>query len=593
MPDARDQTSDFALRDLKIISEFVHLVSESFKLAGLPEDEALVSTRRAISQIEQTAETVETFIEFLETLKSRYVKAFSEVVGRPVARLLIAPIPPYLEPALPWIVSDFPEVVLADNHRAGEVIAGRTCRSMADALAAPEGFDAYFLGTITSRFASFFRDQFPPLQTIGVWELRQNELAVPALAMRQGHATEVLEAIDLAGAPVLVLTTFIDVTLLSTYQALAEKGFNVIFLTRHSHSTDSPVNKASSQSFSGFHLFQLNFAEMVEVLKTNKRAPVIINYQRLFSINRDMRDCLYLMAYSVALVKLTSANTIIHLYDLYNLCLSGFSMEAPLFRLYEAMLLAADAILCNSDPLDVFEKYLPSGKPVISLLRYPPRSQATAKAEEGPFTIVMITGFLGEHDDPTRMTERAVRSLLGQGAHVHYYSNNARAKEFKQLADGEFPGQFHLHDPIADQSELVQEISRYDVGWLVIDMRPFTGLEVHFSSPFAKDLGRIFHLVSFATAGLLYGAAGLPIFLQKESYVSRLCTAGAAFALELTEDGDLVGGRAPIDQVDWARARALAFEARETFFMDQHIAKLSSHLKDLSRSNLTLSDGTA
>jgi hypothetical protein len=564
------------------MSEFVCLVSESFKLAGLSEEEALISTRRAISEIEQTAETIETFIEFLERLQSRYAQTFSEVVGRPVARLLIAPIPPYLEPALPWIVADFPEVVFADNHRAGESIAGQICTSMADALAAPEGFDAYFLGTITSRFSSFFRDQFPPLLTIGIWELRQNKISAFALTNRAGQAKEVLETIDIAGAPVLVLTTYVDVTLLSTYQALAEEGFDVIFLTRHSHSTGSPINKATAQSFAGFHKFHLNFSDMVEVLQTNKRAPIIINYQRLFSTNLDMRYCLLLMAYSLSLIKLSSSNTILHLYDLYNVCLRGFSVETPVFRLYEAMILEADAILCNSDTFDVFKKYVPRGKPIIPLLRYPPRSPVLAKAEKGPFSIAMITGFLGEHGDPTRMTEKAVRSLLRQGAHIHYYSNDPKALTFQRQAEVEYPDQFHLHPPIAIQSELVRDISRYDAGWFVIDMRPFSNLDANYVTPFARRLARMFDLSCCGTAGLLYGAAGLPIFTYRQSYISRLYATGAAFEVDLTEDGDLVGGRAPIEEVDWQHARARAFEARETFFMDQHISKLSSCLKDFS-----------
>jgi hypothetical protein len=257
-------------------------------------------------------------------------------------------------------------------------------------------------------------------------------------------------------------------------------------------------------------------------------------------------------------------------------------MEAPVFKLYEAMLSEANAIICNSDPFDVFDKYIQSGKPIIPLLRYPPRSESLAKAEKAPFSIAMITGFLGEHDDPTRMTEKAVRSLLRQGAHIHYYSKDPKALTFQRQAQQDYPGLFHLHPPIAIQSELVREISRYDAGWFVINMWPFSNLEANYVTPFARNLARVFNLSCCGTAGLLYGAAGLPIFTYRHSYVSRLYAAGAAFEVELTEDGDLVGGRVPIDEVNWAQARARASKARESFFMDQHIAPLSACLTALS-----------
>ena len=276
------------------------------------------------------------------------------------------------------------------------------------------------------------------------------------------------------------------------------------------------------------------------------------------------------------------STTVLHLYDLYNVCVSGFEIEDKVFKLYAAMIAEADAVLVNSEPFGAFEPFAAQGKSIISLLRYPPSSPARSRPPPGAFRIVMITGFLGEHDDPTRRTEKAVRRLLGQGAHIHYFSQDEKAQRFSQMARTEFPQQFHLHRPILVQSELVSEISRYDAGWAVVDMRPFSDLDANFSTSFAQELARKFVFSSFPTAGLLYAAAGLPIFANPESYIIQACAEGVVIPVELTEDGDLSGGRIAYEEMDWESARKKAFRARESFFMDRHISVLSSYLTKAS-----------
>ncbi len=562
--------------------EFVGYVADALEGIGYAKDLAAQSAKSFVSEVEQTAETTTGLTALFEALKTQLPEVFSEIIGEPVRRVLVSPAPVYLERALEILAEDFPDLVIADNFRAGEVICGRVCVPLSEALADPLGFDAYLLGTIRSRYSRYFRSLLPRDRTIGLWELRlQSESRLQKLAPKR-DAAELLAAIAAAKRPVVILSTFMDVTLISTYYALAQAGFDVLFAIRHGHLEVASFEKAPVPELEGLSYFHLTFSEMMEVVTKNRRAPVIVNYQRIFSSNMDLNDCLPLFSYTQALMRIISAKSIVQLYDIYNVCLSGFETEAKALKLYHSMLEAADGILVNSDPFDVFDRYIDKKTRVVSLLRFPPRAPALERPKPGPFRIVMITGFLGEYNDPSRATRKAVRSLLAQGLHIHYYSNVPEAVAFNEEAARDFPGLFHLHEPILKQADLVAEISQYDAGWFVVQTRVMAGLDVHFSAPFAKELARMFNASCCGTAPLYYGAAGLPIFTYQNSYVARIAALGSTFDVVLTEDGDLAEGRVSLDGIDWQAVRARSYAARARFFMDENIGPLAACLDDFT-----------
>lgn len=562
--------------------EFVGHVANALEDIGYARDLAVQSAKRFVSEVDQTAETSTGLTALFEALKTQLPELFSEIIGEPVRRVLVSPAPVYLERALEILAEDFPDLVIADNLRAGEVICGRVCVPLSEALADPLGFDAYVLGTIRSRYSRYFRNLLPQDRTIGLWELRlQSERRLQKLASKR-DVVNLLAAIAAAKRPVVILSTFLDVTLISTYQALAQAGFDVLFAIRHGHLEVASFGTAPVPELEGLSYFHLTFSEMIDFVTKNKRAPVVVNYQRIFSSNMDLNDCLPLFSYTQALLRMISAKSIVQLYDIYNVCLSGFETESKALKLYHSMLESADGILVNSDPFDVFDRYIDKRTRVVSLLRYPPRAPALERPKPGPFRIVMITGFLGEHNDQSRMTRKAVRRLLAQGLHIHYYSNSPEALVFNEEAERDFSGLFHLHDPILKQEDLVEEISQYDAGWFVVQMGGMAGLDVHFSSPFAKELARMFNDSCCGTAPLYYGAAGLPIFTYQNSYVARIAVPGSTFDVVLTEDGDLAEGRVPVEEIDWQAARARSYAARARFFMDENIGPLAACLDDFT-----------
>ena len=552
---------------------FQRRVSEALAQSGGTGPDLAAQARRAISEIEQTMETGESLRHLVETLGPHLKTVAERAVGRAVESLLIAPVPPYLEPLLPVFLAAFPKVVLADNFRAGQTIGGQFCAPLSQALEMEH--DAYFLGTITSRYAKFFRDQFPPDRTLGVWEMRCH--GADFLPQDDGRRLEaLLAAIGAAARPLVFLTAYPDATMVATLRALQDQGHDVFVVSRRPISEAAPANTASLASLGGVHACRLDFGEMLALLRRNRRAPVILNYQRFFASNLDMRNTLFLMAYSLAVLQTARAQRVLHLYDVYNVCTDGFADEAAVVGLYRAMIETADGVLVNSDPFDALDVFEKAGKPVLGFLRYAPRSELLPRTDQTGLHIAMITGFLGEHGDPTRRTQKAVLSLLKQGAHIHYYSDDPVAKAFHADLDADLRPRFQLHTPISDQAKLVREISQFDLGWFVVDMAPFSNLEGHFSSDFGRRLAEIFPKSSFGTAALYYGAAGLPTVMAQGCYALRLFADGAAIAVTLTEDGDLAGSNPLLAQVDLVAARAAL--APDQFVVDAHIARLCGWL---------------
>jgi hypothetical protein len=154
------------------MDSFISSVVDVLISAGIDATSAKMQACRAVSEIEQTMEDEETLRSLFERIGPSLREACEAAVGTRIDRMLIAPIPRYLEPFLPRFIEVMPEVVLADNSRAGQEICGYQCISLGDALASP--YDAYFLGTFMGHLAKFFLDQFPIPKTIGTWELRMH-----------------------------------------------------------------------------------------------------------------------------------------------------------------------------------------------------------------------------------------------------------------------------------------------------------------------------------------------------------------------------------------------------------------------------------
>jgi len=563
-----------------IVESFACYVADALVDAGLDASSASEQARRAISEIEQTMEDEETLVALFEQIGMRLRQAFEAVVGGPVDRILIAPVPRYLESSLPYLIRAIPEVVLGDNFRAGEQICEHQCVNLADALSRP--YDAYFLGTVVSHWAKFFRDQFPPGKTVGAWELRCKVHESERDSQTQ-KVKKLLMQLNNAAAPVIFLSGYVDVTLLPTLLALNDRGRDVFVILRR------PLNAAGAIAQDlitnkKLVIIQLSFHEMLSMLNTNSITPVIVNYQRFFPSHWDIKNTLYLFAYTIAILHTSKSRSVLHLYDIYNVCTKGFEWEREAIHLYHLMLMSSGGILVNSDTMGVFDRFESVGKPVLSFLRYAPTIKRIPRIANNELNLVCVTGFLGEHDDPTRATDKALTSLLRRGFHVHYYSNNSLAKRFKLGLREECQARFHLHAPIMDQAALVREISQYDAGWLGIDLQSLNCLERHFSLDFGKKLASVFPSVTCATAALYYGAAGLPVFATAGTYYLKLFGPDSVWPIMLTKEGDIANQEQTFSQIDFAFAKKQVLPER--FTIEQHIEKLDRWLQQFSQKKI-------
>ena len=565
-----------------MIDSFISSVVDALTSIGFDISSAKMQSYRAVGEIEQTMEDTdgEELTSLLERIEPSLRGACEAILGAPIEHMLVAPIPQYLEPILPQLIQAFPRVVLADNFRVGQQICGQRCISLTDALETQ--YDAYFLGTFMCHLAKFFRNQFPLAKTIDTWALRAHAHTLSGSA-RTPQSEKLLAQVNSVPFPIIFLTAYLDATMIPTLLALKDRGRELFVVVRRPL-RNSGAAVQDTVVLDSLSIFRLNFHEMLDLLEHNVSAPVVVNYQRFFASNWDVKNTIFLYAYSIAILNAIKSRKILHLYDIYNACAHGFECADKAGHLYHKMLIAADGILINSETLGVFDEFDFGGKPILSFLRYAPKVEPLPRVAHGGKHIVCITGFLGEHDDPTRATSKAIRSLLLRGFHIHYYSDDLKSKAFGNDLPAEDLDRFHLYAPISDQAALVQEISQYDAGWLGIDVRPVMGLERHYSSEFGKKLASVFAATSCATAALYYGAAGLPVFVTEGYYPLKLFGKHAGLPVRLTTDGDIADQEQTFSRIDLAAAKRAV--VRERFMIDQHIEKLDRWLDQFSQQKI-------
>ena len=78
-------------------------------------------------------------LRLLKTYKDGVAKLFSRIAGRQVSRLAIAPCSEALADLLPAFIAAFDDVLLVDNFKAGQVIAGRDRCAPAEPAERPDG----------------------------------------------------------------------------------------------------------------------------------------------------------------------------------------------------------------------------------------------------------------------------------------------------------------------------------------------------------------------------------------------------------------------------------------------------------------------
>lgn len=561
------------------MKQFLSDFADALSRVGIPAPDVAALAQRGFSEIETALMRPETFATCLRGLVGRLRTVIEAAAGRPIRHLLITPVPNYIIEFLPDFIAEFPFLTIADNFKAGTEIAGLKCLTLAEALASPDAFDGFLLATVDQRLGRLFRDQLPADLTIAAADLVWLDPASSARP-RRPEVQRFLASLQGTRRPLLVLAAYLDATFAPTLDALREQGVDVFVVSRQAFSGEEGANASDPAVIAAKRYLVAEFDEMLWLLQHSDNCPVLVNYARFFASNWDLRNTIPLFGYSIAVLHAIAGPRLLHLYDAYQVSLRGLEVERLSFDLYRDLLDSADGILVNADIAPVLREFLGAEKPIISFLRYGPAAEAQPEPDPGPFSIVMITSFLGEANDPTRMTENAVRSLLLQGIHIHYYALSPTARAFQDGLAADLKPRFHLHEPVRDQRALVREISRYHAGWFVADMSCCETLSSVFSAPFAKSLADCFVPTTIATAGMLYGCAGLPTIFIKGHYTARLFAPGTAIEIELAEVGSL---KQRIEALDLGAMRRDAYRARDSFSIASHIDRLGFWLERFER----------
>lgn len=511
---------------------------------------------------------------------------FEDILRSKLDSLAILPVSGYVLEHLEAFRNAFPRLALCDNLKQGQRVLGLEIVDQATLHQSRREVDAYFLASGESSVRKALMPSVDPSRTVCYHEFaRRLAHGGSRMVIRPEH---LLERIHGADNPLVVLVGLyypnVYTPMLETLEA---RGYDLFLLCRQTLSAHAGFTSTVDRVAPFAEKYLLDFHEMLHVIRYLDRGMLWLIAETLFDCSWDGSRSLTAYAYPAALMRMCRRPCILNLYDVIRPLRLNTTQEMDVVLSYKRMLSAASGVVLNSntsDTADFLARALELKTPITSFFRYNQTAHTLLPKRKDGYHIAMVGIFLGEHEDPARVNmQEYIRLILRQELHLHYYSDHSAVRSF---FDGLAPRErrfFHIHASILDQQELMREISQYHAGWMVHRTQAFVDLMSSLQNDFLKDLIYLFHQTTIPTCALLFGCAGLPMFVNRSLQgLPRSFPPAYYLQVELSEIAQL---RSIMEQVDWPEIWKQTMGQRHLFSIDNNIGSMLSFLSKVGEAH--------
>ncbi len=575
-------------RDLegRLISGVAQQYIES--VPGLSEEASLQMAEKLLRETHSIrSSAIETWkIVFGSEQGHQLIKKRQDQTTRHIA---LAPATETILENLPWFIDNFDSVRVGDNYKAGQVHHGITVETMEQLVKSPEAVDCYVVTTDTPEIQHIFSEALPPDRTIHIYDLRR---PLALFAMPENGYLRVMRLvaeIEASDNPVVILGSKLLPTSEPILCALDNAGHDVFVVSQNDRMDNAgATDLAHDPSCSIYRNVLITFQEFLYLLTHLNKGRFWIHYDFFLNVGWDVDRAISAYALTTAIIEMASRPVVLGMYDVIKPVCTNMEKQAAMTAQYKRMVAAADALVLTSKSEHVAE-YLRNtvalNKPVKSFYRYsyPPQAQLPRLSDtSGCRHMVGITSFLGEVYEPNRIeTRNSIRSILQRGIHFHYYSANPKVVAFLDDLPDQERAFFHLETPIWDQNDLIQDMSRFDAGWLVGDEATvFADMIRQIEDRNIREIFSLFVPNGVPTSSMAYGAAGLPVFISRqikvmtEVYPEKCC-----IPLDMGEVDNL---GSIIARLDWDQLHKTMRAEKWRFDATHQVESLSKFLNDLA-----------
>ncbi len=505
---------------------------------------------------------------------------FEEILHTEIHRLAVLPASAYVLDNLKVFQAAFPALTLYDNRKRGLCIHGVEILDPEELALGRVEVDGYLLASGQASVQRIFLPRVVPERTVTYQQLSRR------LLQRQIRMTDgpdaILERIRKAGRPlVLLVGLYYPNVYTPMLKSLEEQGYDVFLLCRQPLAAHAGYAASVDRvvPFAEKHL--VDFHEMLHVVRYLDRGMLWLIAETLYDCAWNGARSVQAYAFPAALLRLCRVPAVLNLYDVIRPLRLSEEVEPDAVLTYTRMLASASGVILNANTSETarfLENTLGLKRPITSFFRYNHAAGSLLPQRTDGFHIVVVGIFLGEHGDPVRVNmQEHIASLLRQGLHVHYYSDHPAVHAFAEGLDPPECRFFHRHPSILDQQQLMREISQYHAGWMIHRTQAFVDLMASLRSPFLKDLIYLFHQTTIPSCALLFGNAGLPMFVNR-SMQGLPWTFPPEYYLQV-ELSEIAHLRSFIDRTDWQAIRRKTLARRRLFCIEDNIQALLPFLE--------------
>lgn len=511
-------------------------------------------------------------------INKNFKKILENKINSNIETLAIYPCAKYIDVIIPEVKQKFKKIFLFDDYRKGE-IDGIKIEHSNNIKNHKEEIDAFFVSTRVKELKDILMPKLIPHKTVWINDI-VTDLLKEVNSIKKGEINEILDKIYKSNNPLIFIGGKFYNNYTPMLKLLEKNGYDVFIIARIPEVSHTFPNPAFHQ-LPFENKYVLDPHQFVFFVDNLNKGTVFIHTEGF--LNPQFEGFRTLCSYLYLLIFLRKINIpkILFLYDLIKPFNRNFKFEKEFLKIYKECLKNSSKIILNSntcEAVNFLKNSLKLEKDLMSFYRYNFKiKKKQKKIDDGSFHIVMVGGFLDDVGDEMRTISEYVKIILSQKIHVHYYANQIGGIKFKQSLSPEQQHFFHVEKTIMDQQDLLYEISKYHAGWMVHNTQKISDMIFKASDQFLKDILFIFLITTVPSAILLFGCAGLPMFINR-SMTGILSEFPEDFfiPIELSEIQNLSG---IIKANNWEEKYKILNRKKKFFTIEKNITNLQLFLK--------------